>query len=107
SEEDDTRILAIGYGSNIADPYEVDDPASGTPVKVHRYKRHVQLPASYRAVLQELGSGAEWHRGVFDVERTGDDSDVINGILYELSPEEAEKLNQREAQYGGGRGQPG
>ncbi|MFB6166965.1 MAG: gamma-glutamylcyclotransferase family protein [Candidatus Nanohaloarchaea archaeon] len=99
-ERGDSKVLAIGYGSNIADPSEVDDPSSGTPVKVHKYKRHIQLPASYRAVLEELGSGAEWHRGVFDVDRTDDDSDVINGVLYQLSEEEAEKLDQREAQYG-------
>jgi hypothetical protein len=99
-------ILQIGYGSNIADPAELEDPEDGVPVKVHGYRRHVQLPASYRRPAEEIRDEVDdldEYRGVFNVEETGDDDDFINAVLYRVDPAEAERIAGREEQYDSGR----
>lgn len=93
-------VLEISYGSNIADPAEVDDPAAGVPIKLRGYKRHVQLPASYRRPAEELGDVGEAddrYRGVFNIEET--DGAWISAIMYKMSPQELDRMNEREAQY--------
>lgn len=91
------RVFAIGYGSILSDPSEIGGVGRGIPVRVDGYARHIQLPASYRAILSELGEDADHHRGVFDIERS--DGREINGVLYPVSQSEMERLDQRESQY--------
>jgi len=97
-DSSDTEILVMTYGSGINPPTEISDHAGGIPVRVEGYRRHIQLPASYRAVLDEIDQPHR-HMGVLDINKTDNTDDIINGVLYEAGPEEKAAMDDREAQY--------